>query len=176
MRHRGRKYTIGAASAAGVIALAIAPGAGAAGSTPKLSPNLVKCTGTLVVHLTPADLGLPPANGVEKGTVQCKKGLGKGKQVDKFKTNMTTGNVTGTFVIKFKKTIGAAKGVFKLVPQEGTLGGGLYSPSTFGAVGYAGTLKFNSGSGIFNGLKGTGSFAEGSQDGITYKVVEKIIH
>jgi hypothetical protein len=175
MRHRGRKYIIGAASAVGLLALAIAPGAGAASSTtPTLSPNLVKCTGNLAVQLTPADMGLPPANGKETGTVHCKKGLGKGHQVNTFKTNMTSGDVTGTFVIKFKK--GTEKGTFTLVPQEGTLGGGgLYSPATFGATGYAGTLKFKSGTRFFTGVTGTGSFVEGSPDGINYKVVEKIV-
>lgn len=186
MRHRGRKYTIGAASVAGVLAIAITPAAGAA-TTPTLSPNLAKCKGTLVTQLTAADAGIPPLNGVQKGTVSCKKGLGKGNEVLNYKTNLTTGNLTGTFTIKFHKKIhvagvkkkvkvGTAKGKFVLVPQEGTLGGtgGLYS--AFGATGNAGTLKFKGGTGIFKGLKGTGSFAEKSEDGITFTVIEKIIH
>jgi hypothetical protein len=189
MRHRGRKYIIGAASAAGVLAFAIAPAAGAATSTtPTLSPNLAKCKGTLVVQLTTADMGIPPANGVQKGTVRCKKGLGKGREVVTYRTNLTTGNLTGTFSITFKKKIhvagskkkkkvGKATGKILLIPQEGTLGGtgGLYS--AFGAVGYAGTLKFKGvGTGIFNGVKGIGSLVESSQDGMTFKVVEKVIH
>lgn len=187
MRHRGRKHTIGAASVAGVLAIAITPAAGAAISTPTLSPNLVKCKGTLVVQLTAADMGIPPDNGVQKGTVRCKKGLGKGKEVLNYKTHLTSGNITGTFSIKFKKKIhiagvtkkvkvGTAKGKFLLIPQEGTLGGTGNLYSAFGAVGFAGTLKFKGGTGIFTGLKGTGSLVESSQDGITFKVVEKIIH
>jgi hypothetical protein len=176
MRHRGRKSIIGAASAAGVLACAIAPAAGAVTSTtPKLSPNLVKCKGTLVVQIPAADMGIPPANGVQKGVVFCKKGLGKGHELLKYKTNLTTGNLSGTFSIKFKK--GTLEGKFLMIPQEGTLGGGgLYSPSTFGAVGYAGTLKFKSGTKLFKGLTGTGSLVESSEDGITFKVVEKVIH
>jgi hypothetical protein len=187
MRHRGRKYTLGAASVAGVLAIAITPAAGAATTTPTLSPNLAKCKGTLVVQLTAADAGIPPDNGVEKGTVSCKKGLGKGKEVLNYKTNLNTGNITGTFSIKFHKKIqiagstkkvnvGTAKGKFKLIPQEGTLGGTGSQYSAFGAVGNAGTLKFKDGTGIFTGLKGTGSLVEKSQDGITFTVVEKIIH
>jgi hypothetical protein len=45
----------------------------------------------------------------------------------------------------------------------------------FGAVGYAGTLKFKSGTGIFVGVKGTGSLVDSSSDGINFKVVEKIV-
>lgn len=188
MRHRGRKYIIGAASATGVLAFAIAPAAGAATSTtPQLSPDLATCKGTLVTQLTAADAGIPPLDGVQKGIVSCKKGLGKAHEVLNYKTNATTGNLTGTFTIKFHKRIhvasvkkkvkiGTAKGKFVLIPQEGTLGGtgGLYS--AFGAVGNAGTLKFKDGTGIFKGQTGTGSFAEKSQDGITFQVVEKIIH
>jgi hypothetical protein len=188
MRHRGRKHIIGAASAAGVLACAIAPAAGAATSTPpSLSPDLATCKGTLVTQLTAADAGIPPLNGVQKGTVRCGKHLGKAREVLNYKTSLTSGNLTGTFTIKFHKKIhvagvkkkvkvGTADGKFVLIPQEGTLGGtgGLYS--AFGATGNAGTLKFKDGTGIFSGLTGTGSFAEKSEDGITFTVVEKIIH
>jgi hypothetical protein len=188
MRHRGRKYIIGAASAAGVLACAIAPAAGAATSTtPTLSPNLAKCKGTMATQLTAADAGIPPLNGVQKGIVRCKKGLGKGREVLNYKTNLTSGNLTGTFTIRFHKKIhvagvtkkvkvGTAQGKFVLIPQEGTLGGtgGLYS--AFGAAGNAGTLKFTGGTGIFKDLKGTGSLVESSEDGITFKVVDKVVH
>jgi hypothetical protein len=152
-----------------------------------LSPNLAKCRGTLVTQLTAADMGIPPATGVQKGTVRCKKGLGKAREVVNYKTNLTTGNLTGTFTLKFHKRIyvagvkkkvkvGTADGKFVLIPQEGTLGGTGSLYSAFGAVGYAGTLKFKDGTGIFNGMKGTGSFVESSEDGITFTVVEKVIH
>jgi hypothetical protein len=173
MRRRGCTSIVGAASAAGVLAFAITPAAGAATSTPKLSPNLVKCTGTLVTQLTAADMGLPPANGTQKGTVHCKKGLGKGREKTTFKTNVISGNETGTFVIKFKK--GTEKGKFTLLPQEGSLSGTGNLYSAFGTTGFAGTLKFKSGTGIFKGLKGTGSLVESSEDGITFKIVEKVL-
>ena len=174
MRRRCRTSIVGAASAAGVLALAIAPAAGAASSTtPKLSPNLVKCTGTLVTQLTAADMGLPPANGTQKGTVHCKKGLGKGQEKTTFKTNVISGNETGTFVIKYKK--GTEKGKFTLLPQEGSLTGTGSMYSAFGTAGFAGTLKFKSGTGIFKGLKGTGSLVESSEDGINFKIVEKVL-
>lgn len=177
MRRRGRTYIVGAASAAGVLAFAITPAAGvAASATPKLGPHLVRCKGTLTTKLTPADLGLPPANGTQKGVVRCKKHLGKGHEKTTFKTNAVSGDVTGTFVIKFKKKVGKVTGKFKLIPQEGSLGNGNpYAPGMFGAVNYAGTLKkVTWGKGKFVGVKGTGSVVESSLDGITFKVVEKI--
>jgi hypothetical protein len=188
MRHLGRKHIIGAASAAGVFACAIVPAAGAATSTtPTLSPNLAACKGTLITQLTAADAGIPPLNGVQKGTVRCKKNLGKAVEVLNYKTNLTSGNLAGTFTLKFHKKIhvagvkkkikvGTAKGKFVLIPQEGTLGGTGSLYSAFGAVGYAGTLKFKGGTGIFKGLKGTGVLVESSQDGITFIVHEKVIH
>ena len=161
MRHRGRKFIIGAASAAGVLTFTITPAAGAATSTtPTLSTHLIKCKGTLVTQLTPADMGIPPANGEQKGIIHCLKGLGKGHELLKYKTNLTTGNLTGTFSIKFKK---------------GTLSGTGSLYSAFGAAGYAGTLKFKSGMRHFKGVKGTGSLVESSQDGITFKAVEKVL-
>jgi len=174
MRHRGRKFIIGAASAAGVLTFTITPAAGAATSTtPTLSTHLIKCKGTLVTQLTPADMGIPPANGEQKGIIHCLKGLGKGHELLKYKTNLTTGNLTGTFSIKFKK--GMVKGKFLLIPQEGTLSGTGSLYSAFGAAGYAGTLKFKSGMRHFKGVKGTGSLVESSQDGITFKAVEKVL-
>lgn len=174
MRRRGRTYILGAASAAGVLAFAITPAAGVAAST---TPKLAKCKGTLTTQLTSTDTGgLPPTSGKQKGTVRCKRHLGKGHEKTTFKTDPVSGYVNGTFVIKFKKKVGTVKGKFTLIPQEGSFGSGdPYAPTMFGSVGYAGTLKAKWGNkSKFPGLKGKGTVIESSPDSIHFKVVEKI--
>jgi len=174
MRRRGRKYIVGVASAAGVLALAIAPAAGVAKTKKSSAPALVKCTANLTLQI-PAntDVVLPGQTpGKELGRIKCGKQMGSGFEQFSYKIPVS-GDEVGSFVAVLNK--GTVKGKFDLTPQESSLGGGgLYSPATFGAVTFEGPVKHLSGTGDFAGAKGAGAANCKSPDGLHFKCVERI--
>ena len=174
MRHRGRKYIIGAASAAGVLACAISPAAGTAKSHISSTPKLIKCTASLTLQI-PASLDtvLPGQTpGKELGPVHCAKGMGSGFEQFSYKIPVS-GDQVGTFRAVLNH--GTIKGKFDLTPLESSLGGGpAYSPSTFGATTFVGPLKRLSGTGVWASVKGAGTASCKSQDGLHFKCVEKL--
>ena len=172
MRHRGRTYLVGVASAAGVLAFAIAPAAGVAKSTSPSNANLIKCEASLTLQVPGGQDGVLPGQtpGKQLGAIHCSKGIGGGLEEFSYKVNQASGNEVGSFVAFFKNA--TIKGKFNLVPQEGSFGNG--TTSTFGFSAFAGTVKQLSGTGVWASAKGTGTATCSAQDGLHFKCVEKL--
>lgn len=173
MRRRGRTYIVGAVSAAGALAFAIAPAAGVAKSKkPVSNPNLVKCIASLTLQVPASqDLVLPGQTpGKQWGAIHCAKGVGGGLEELSYKVNQASGDEVGAFVAYFKNA--TIKGKFKFLPQEGSFGNG--TSATFGFSAFAGTLTHMSATGaLASAAAGPGVATCISQDGLHYKCVEK---
>jgi hypothetical protein len=132
-------------------------------TTPKAAPKAVKrtirCKAKLHATRTPV------TNAEEFGTVSCGSPLGKGVQHD---TASVTRSADGTK--------GAFNGTLKLFLNTGTVRGSYKSAFTIqgGAASYKGTITITSGTGELQGVKGTGTIAGSSADGITSSLTEKL--
>jgi hypothetical protein len=174
MRRRGRKSIIGVASAAGVLAIAIAPAAGVAKSNkPTSNPNLIRCTAKLTSAVPAGQDQVFPNQtpGEQWGWIHCGKGVGTGLEEIAYKIPVS-GDEVGTFVAYFKG--GTIQGKLDLAPQEGS-----FSPNgstaTFGFASFAGALKHMSGTGaLASAATGTGTATCVANDGVHFKCVEML--
>ena len=170
MRRRGRTYLVGAASAASVLALVIAPAAGAA--KPKSNPNLVSCRASLTVQVPAGnDQVLPNQSpGKQWGAIHCGKGVGSGLEEFSYKIPVS-GEEVGTFVAYFGGA--TIKGKLALLPQEGSLLPA--GNATFGFASFAGGLTHMSATGgLASSASGPGSATCVAQDGVHFKCSEKL--
>lgn len=177
MRLHGRISTVGAASAAAVLAFAIAPAAGVAKSKKsKSKANLVSCVAKVAVEAptsaTAQDQVFPDQTpGTQWGTIHCGKGVGSGLEELSY-TIPVSGDEVGSFVAYFKGA--TIRGKFDLVSEEGSLFGN-GTTASFGYAAFAGPIKHISGTGSLASAKSTGALATcTSQDGVHFKCQEKL--
>jgi hypothetical protein len=156
---RRRICMMGAVISAVPLTLGVAPAMAASSSAKKQKPKPLEtnCTTNVGIMIASGDTGLTPpiANGHEYGTATCGKVLGHGVQTDTF-TTPDSGDTLATFTLYFPG--GTVHGTYDLTPQEGGL--------NFLETDYLGTLKVKGGSGLYHGVKGTGTSTCQSLDGI----------
>lgn len=128
---------------------------------PKAKVTAVSCSMSLADQID-AD-GVPVViaaeQGAQYGTVACNKLLGHGVIADRFTTD-DAGNLSGTFQQFFGA--GTIRGKFVLAPGDN----GAPTPGTFASSSYTGTVKVLGGTGVDQGLTGTGTMTCQSPDSL----------
>jgi hypothetical protein len=159
---RRRISIVGAALTAGLLAVgvAIAPAASTKPAKPK--PVTVTCTTAVSTATPPGQSALVPPvmQGTDYGTVKCSgKQFGHGVHTDTF-TVPDSGDTVGTYTQYFDA--GSIHGKFDLTPGEA-------SPPTTDTIlasTYTGTETVAGGTGVYVGIKGTGTSTCASPDDI----------
>ena len=105
--------------------------------------------------------------GAQAGSVSCNKLLGGGAMLDRFATD-PSGDLSGTYHQYF--SAGTVTGEFVLVAGEN----GTPTPETFTSARYAGTVTLTGGTGVFQGLTGTGRMTCVSRDSLHVRCVERL--
>ena len=113
----------------------------------------------------------PPTQGAQYGPVNCHgaTAFGHGSTATKFNVP-DTGDTVGKYTQYF--SAGTVKGTFDLTPNESN-----FTPTTFTAQSWQGTVKVLSGTGVYKGIKGkkgTGVLKCTSPDTVHLSCTEKI--
>jgi hypothetical protein len=127
--------------------------------TPKAVRKSITCKAALYATRAPA------TSAEEFGTLSCAAPLGKGVQHNRASVTRNADSTNGTF-----------SGTIKLYLNTGTLRGTYKSQYTVqnATVSYDGTIKISSGTGVFKGLKGTGTLTGSSDNAIKSSFTEKL--
>lgn len=128
-------------------------------AAPKAAKKTISCKAKLYATRTPV------SKAEEFGTVSCASPLGTGAQHNTASVTRSPDATKGTF-----------SGNVKLFLDTGTLRGSYKSDFAVqtGAAKYEGTMKITSGTGAYKGVKGTGTIAGSSANGITSSLTEKL--
>lgn len=160
-------YLLGAAiTAAAVLSVGVAESA-AAGKGGK--GTKATCKLALTAQIPSGSTTATPGteNGAQFGAAQCHKPLGNGVQADTFNL-MASGNLQGKYKQYFD--LGSLSGSYTLTP----VGGSPPSPSTFSTESYTGKARISTGTGTYQGARGTGTVSCSSVDGVHFTCTEKI--
>jgi hypothetical protein len=158
-----RIWLIGAAISAIPLAFAVAAAAANGGGANVVKVTCRTATGIMIANgeavVTP-----PVQQGTEYGTASCGRQFGDGVQADTFTVPPATGDTVAKFTLYF--AAGTLHGTYDLTPQEGSF--------NFLETDWLGTLTVKSGTGTFQGMKGTGTMKCKTLDGIHTTCTDKL--
>lgn len=156
-----------AGAALSVCPLALAAGNATAASSKRRTPTKkVSCSTKTSIMIAGGDTSVSPpaAQGVEYGTASCGRLLGGGVQRDSFAVP-ASGDTVAKYTLYFRT--GTLHGTYDLTPQSISL--------NFLATDWSGTLKVLGGTGVYKGVKGTGTMTCKTLDGIHTTCADKLV-
>jgi hypothetical protein len=108
------------------------------------------------------------SQGVQYGSINCGRRLGQGVEWTSFAIP-DDGDTVGVYKAYFDS--GTIRGAFDLTPEEGSLGA---TGTGFTSVDYTGTVRLLGGTGAFAHVKGKGTSACNSPDGVHLTCTERL--
>ena len=151
------------------LVLAVGSIAAAKSKAPKAKVTAVSCSMSITDQIDSNGVPVVIASekGAQYGTVACNKLLGHGVMADQFTTD-DAGNLSSSYHEYFNA--GTVHGSFVLAQGDN----GTPTPGTFASSNYAGTVSVIGGTGVYQGVRGTGTMKCDSGDSLHLACTAKL--